>query len=281
MSRQPAAPHVGAVIVTWNSAATIDRCLASIPESVPVVVVDNGSSDDTRARVEASRATLLTPDRNLGFGQGCNLGATHLEGRDILLLNPDAALDTGAIETLAHALAVSPGLGMVGPLIRDTEGSVELSWGDDPTLLAEWRRKQAHQRPQRAPDAPCMVDWVTGGCCLIRRAAWDRVGGFDPGYFLYFEDLDLCRRIRQVGYQVGFEPRASADHARGSSSKQIGTLVETYYRASQLRYYRTHRGIVQRLGLKAYLALKYGLKAGRSPHYRQILAMALGGRPDA
>lgn len=267
---------LGIVVVTWNSATTVERCLISIPADIPVVVVDNGSSDDTRELVARTQAILLTPDHNLGFGRACNLGAAHLETRHVLLLNPDAALEPGSLEVMYEALKQDPLLGVVGPLIRDADGYLELSWGSDPTLLTEWQRKRAHQNPPAPPIQLQLVDWVTGGCCLVRRKTWDTVKGFDDGYFLYFEDLDLCRRVRGAGYRIGFEPAAVAFHARGSSSRQLGTLVERYYRASQLRYYRAHRSLLQQVGLKLYLLLKYARKAGDSPHYRQILRMVLG-----
>lgn len=268
---------VGAVIVTWNSASTIERCLAGLPEGLEIVVVDNGSSDDTRILVAHTRAVLLTPDRNLGFGKACNLGAARLGNKHILLLNPDAALSADGLHVLLDDMRRDARLGVVGPLIRDPEGRRELSWGEDPTLLIEWARKQAHVRSTEHSPSPSVVDWVTGGCCLIRREAWEAVGGFDERFFLYFEDLDLCRRIRQAGYYVRFDPRAEALHTRGVSSRQIGTLVERYYRSSQMLYYRLHRGALQQAGLRFYLFAKYALKAWRSSDYRHIVGAALWG----
>jgi GT2 family glycosyltransferase len=267
--------NVGVVVVTWNSASTIDQCLSSLPEGVAVVVVDNGSSDDTRERVARHGVTLLTPGCNLGFGTACNLGSDHLGTGDILLLNPDAAITAENLEVLQDALMEDPSLGVVGPLIRDADGEIELSWGADPSLKAEWMRKRAHSQPVGGATLAGSVDWVTGGCCLIRREAWEAVGGFDERYFLYFEDLDLCRRIRQAGFGVRIEPRATAMHARGVSSRQIGSLVERYYRASQIRYYRLYLPVIQQWGLRAYLVAKYGLRFWRSPYYRQIVSMAL------
>lgn len=267
-------PRPAIVIVTWNSRGTIEACLSSIPEGSPVVVVDNGSTDGTREWLAQSGVTLLTPDRNLGFGTACNLGAARFPDRDVLLLNPDAALAPGSLERLTAALAADPSLGAVGPAIRDASGELEHSWGTDPDLLTEWRRKRG-EAPV-LPVEPFRADWVTGGCCLLRRSAWDRVGGFDERYFLYFEDADLCRRIRRAGFQVQVVPDAAAVHGRGASSRQIGALVERYYRASQILYYRTHHGPLQRWGLSLYLAMKFGRKARQSPHYADIVRMALG-----
>lgn len=273
--------EIGVVIVTWHSASTIEACLRSIPSELSVVVVDNGSSDDTIAVASQVRpdAHLLPQGENLGFGTACNLGATVLGERDILLLNPDAALEPGTLEALRDKLVASPETGVVGPAIYDATFALELSWGSDPTLWSEWRRARAHAKGMAERPAGGPVDWVTGGCCLIRREAWVAIGGFDPRFFLYFEDLDLCRRARAAGYQIAYLPEASARHTRGVSARQLGGLTERYYRASQLSYYRKYASFSERLGLRGYLAFKYAAKAMRAPHrasvYLEIVRAAL------
>ncbi|HEY9897911.1 MAG TPA: glycosyltransferase family 2 protein [Pantanalinema sp.] len=264
--------EIGVVIVTWNSAKTIEACLNSIPAGEPVAVVDNASSDDTLDRVRAARADalVLAQDANLGFGAACNVGAAALGARDILLLNPDAELARNTIERLRAALASSPEVGVVGPAIHDAEGDIELSWGADPTLLWEWRRARAHAKGEVVAPEGGAVDWVTGGCCAIRRETWEAIGGFDAGFFLYFEDLDLCRRARGAGYQVVFLPEATARHVRGVSARQLGTRTERHYRTSQLYYYRKHASWAELLGLRAYLAIKYAAKALRTPRHASI-----------
>lgn len=275
---------IGVVIVTWNSAQTIEACLRSIPADVPVVVVDNASQDETLARAAEARpgVQLLSMRENLGFGTACNAGAKQLGGADILLLNPDAALEPGALERLSCALASDPTLGAVGPMIRDGAGGLELSWGEDPTLWAEWRRRREHARPPEAHSlARARVDWVTGACCLVRRSAWEAVGGFDERYFLYFEDLDLCRRLREQGHGILFEPSAVACHVRGVSATALGGETIRRYRASQLRYYRRYASWTSWLGLRAYLALKFAWSAVRRPRTAgtsvEVVRLALRG----
>lgn len=285
--------EVGVVVVTWNSAATLEACLRSIPEGVPVVVVDNHSSDATLEVAAQARpdARLIPMDRNLGFGTACNVGARHLGEADVLLLNPDAVLEPGTLEHLAERLAGEATLGAVGPLITDPADRLELSWGSDPTLLSEWRRRQEHVRPPaRETLRPSAVDWVTGACCLVRRTAWEAIGGFDEGYFLYFEDLDLCRRLRERGYGVRFEPGAIARHVRGASSSLPGSETLHRYRASQLRYYRSYAPWPSLLGLRLYLLLKFALQALLRPRQaaasREVIRLVLSGgarpsvRPD-
>ncbi|MNX50972.1 N-acetylglucosaminyl-diphospho-decaprenol L-rhamnosyltransferase [compost metagenome] len=274
---------VGVVIVTWHSASTIEACLRSIPAGMAVVVVDNGSRDETLDLVSKVRpdATLLPQGENLGFGAACNLGAKALGTRDILLLNPDAALESGTLEALSDHLCASPKVGVVGPAIYDAKDALELSWGSDPSLISEWRRARAHAKGVAEHPASGPVDWVTGGCCLIRREAWDAIGGFDTRFFLYFEDLDLCRRARKAGYHVAYVPETSARHIRGVSARQLGTRTERYYRASQLFYYGKYASRAEQLGLRCYLVLKYAIKAMRAPRhasdYLAILRASLQG----
>lgn len=111
------------------------------------------------------------------------------------------------------------------------------------------------------------MDWVTGGCCLIRRETWAAIGGFDTHFFLYFEDLDLCRRARTAGYEVLYLPKAIARHTRGVSAQQLGTRTERHYRTSQLYYYRKYAPWAERLGLRAYLTIKYAAKILRTPRH--------------
>lgn len=272
------------IVVSWNSAATIEACLRSVPPGLPVVLVDNASSDDTLDRARSARPDVhvIALDENLGFGRASNLGARQFEGRDVLLLNPDAALLPGAFDLLVETLAQEPTLGMVGPLITDEAGGLELSWGDDPTLMTEWRRQREHNHPPAlASLAPGRVDWVTGACCLIRRAAWDACGGFDEGYFLYFEDLDLCRRVRALDFGVLFDPRAEVRHLRGVSAAGLGVHKAERYRASQLRYYRRYAPPLTWLGLRLYLVLKFLASALWRPRhaavFARIVAMAVAG----
>lgn len=274
----------GVVVVTWNSAGTIAACLQSIPPDVPVVVVDNASSDETLAAVRAARpeAEVLSLTRNVGFGAACNLGAKHLKTGDVLLLNPDAALLSGTLERLAETLAREASLGVVGPLITDLAGNLELSWGEDPTLLTEWRRRREHARvPAIATLKASRVDWVTGACCLVRRSAWEAVEGFDERFFLYFEDLDLCRRIRKQGFGVLFEPGGAARHLRGASADVLGAQKVGRYRASQLMYYRRYASWAAWIGLRAYLVSKFAWWALRRPAdsavYGEVVRLALRG----
>lgn len=273
---------LSALVVTWNSADTILECLGSLPRGMDVIVVDNGSTDDTVARLKGCGlgVRIIEPGRNLGFGAACNLAASHAQGEHLLLLNPDATLEPEALAILLRTLEEQPEIGAIAPYIQALDASPELSWGEEPGILQEWRRQRAQNGIGAVPSPPALastVAWVSGACLLLRGDAWREVGGFDEGFFLYFEDLDLCKRIRSAGWSIVYEPRARAIHRRGHSSSQIAPQVEAWYRASQLRYYLKHAPRHEQFFLKAYLSLKYLLRAWREPEpARTILQMVWG-----
>lgn len=268
--------NVSIVIVTYNSEATIGSCLESIPRGVETIVVDSGSHDETAEAIARFPSVRFIQSENRGFGAGCNLGASQAHGDYLLLLNPDAALAENAIETMLQCLQSHPNAGMVGPKIFSADGLVELSWGEKPSLLSELKRKQEHRNPPRIPASCTKVDWVSGACLLLATETWQSLEGFDEGYFLYFEDVDLCWRLVKTKREVLFEPRAAIHHLRGHSSRQIALQTEIWYRQSQRRFYRKHSSWVQSLLLWCYLVLKYAPKAlFGSLQARAILANAL------
>ena len=246
------------VVVTWQSEVTITECLDSIPSGVPVVVVDNASHDATLERARAARPGVITVEmgRNAGFGLACNHGAKSLPGFDLLLLNPDASLGTGTLEGLMTYLTDHPQVGVVGPRILDATGRLEWSWGQDPTVWVEARRSARLRAGEPPVPHGGPVNWVTGGCCLVRREVWDTIGGFDPDYFLYFEDLDLCRRIRCHGYEVHLVPDLVAVHVRGHSADQASAAVRRHYRDSQKRYHDRYSSPIDRWFMRGYTMFK-------------------------
>ncbi|MEB3203429.1 MAG: glycosyltransferase, partial [Candidatus Sericytochromatia bacterium] len=134
----------GVVIVTWHAGAMLHEALGALPQGVPVVVVDNAGEVGLAERIEAVRpdVRLLVPGRNLGFGQACNLGAAALGEVDVLLLNPDASVDGGALALLCAALDADPGLAAVGPAVRGQDGMWERTWGEDPGFRTEWAERR-------------------------------------------------------------------------------------------------------------------------------------------
>jgi N-acetylglucosaminyl-diphospho-decaprenol L-rhamnosyltransferase len=167
---------------------------------------------------------------NLGYGRAANLGARACQGRHLLVCNPDLVLQAGAVSTLMAYLDADAGLGIVGPLLLNSDGTVYPSARAFPSLVDAvghgalgfvWPGNPFSRRYQLLDwdhAGARRVDWVSGACMMIRREAWDALGGFDPAYFMYMEDVDLCWRAARVGWRVAYEPAARALHLRGVSA---------------------------------------------------------------
>jgi N-acetylglucosaminyl-diphospho-decaprenol L-rhamnosyltransferase len=228
---------VAAVVVNYNAGGHLATCLASLAgEGVgAVVVVDNGSSDNSAAVAARAGVPWVEAGENLGYGGAANLGASAVDAathRYLLICNPDLDVRPGAVEALVGRLQASPGLGAVGPKMLNPDGTLYPSARTFPDLvdamghgvLGQIFPDNAFTRRYRLLDwdhaEPAVVDWVSGACFLIRREAWDTIGGFDPSYFMYMEDVDLCWRLREHGWRAGYEPAATVVHVQGVSAGQ-------------------------------------------------------------
>jgi hypothetical protein len=268
-------PAVSAIVVSYNTGPELLRCLASLAEHVrlplEVVVVDNASSDGSPDLVRAAYPTarVIESGSNRGFSAANNAGLGASTGPNVLVLNPDAEVTSGAVETLSGILDARPSVGIVGPLTRNPDGSVQVSFGPDLTPLAEWRqgrlvRGVRERRPEALREAAARVatehspDWVSGSCFLARRKALEAVGGFDEGFFLFEEDADLCLRLRRAGWGVLFTPAAEVRHALGRSMAQAPERTRIEYDRSHVRYYRKHNGPLLTACLRAWIALAGG-----------------------
>jgi GT2 family glycosyltransferase len=242
-------------VVTHRSATTIAatlRCLAT-PAVDEVVVVDNDSPDDTVAVIEANLppGARLVRQANVGFGAGNNAGAAALTGRAeaVLFLNPDATIAPTDLATLATYLHEHPTVALVAPSLR--QGGVPIgSAGREATVLTEVARalpgplKRVLPRRPLAADATTTgpVAYVEGACMLFRREALDAVGGFDEGFFLFFEELDVARRLRASGWEVHVVTEAVAEHAVATSRRATPMAGEQHFAASTYRYLAKSRG---------------------------------------
>ena len=250
---------VDAVVVSYDSASTIEACLRALlrqPEVTTVQVVDNGSRDDTTARVIAiaakdARVHLIEQPDNPGFAAGCNAGARAGRASWLLFVNPDVELPDGALaRLLEHAARVTAstndthavrGIGALGADLRDADGA------RDPAarrrdlslsrmLFAAGRRGALDVRVN---DALLVqpVDACSGALMLVPRAALDAVGGWDARYRLHVEDLDFCRRLREAGFSVAVANDVPVLHHRGVSSRARPLFVEWHKHRGLWRYW--------------------------------------------
>ena len=235
-------------------------------------MVDNASRDGSAATVRERfpSVRLIANPENVGFARACNQGARACAAPYLLFLNPDATLAPGSLSTLAAILEARPRVGVVGPRTRSANGDIQVSTGPDLSLVSEVRQRRlvrgvARRDPAVLVEAEGLhavereADWVSGACLMIRRQAFDAVAGFDERFFLYEEDADLCRRVRQAGWQVLFSPTAEARHALGRSMARTPERARLEYQRSHLLYYRKHCGPAQRAALQLWLAARAAL----------------------
>jgi GT2 family glycosyltransferase len=244
------------VIVSYNARGDLDRCLASLASAPPaatheIIVVDNASTDGSVDAARARGARVLEAGANVGFARANNLGIRASGGANVLLLNSDTVVGAGAVDRLLSVLNGRPDVTVVGPRLVDSEGRAELSFGRMIGPLAEWRQKrlvsgQARRDPAVSATVEAMtrreqiVDWVSGACLLVRRAAADRAGLFDERFFLYTEDVDFCAAIRRNGGRVLFFPAAEIVHLRGRSGAAAPGFTQQAYVRSRLAFYDKH-----------------------------------------
>src|SRR4051794_8953515 len=234
--------EVTIVIVSWNTRELLDACLRSMHDAVErgladVWVVDNGSTDGSAEMVRERHpwATVHVPERNLGYGPGVNAGARATTTPWVLPSNADIELEPGALDRLLAAGRAHPEAGVLGPRLILPHGSTQPAIHRDPgarasllvalaapLLGARGRRRLGVQVPFRL-DEEVDVEWLTGAFLLVRRAAWDTIGGFDESVWMYAEDLDLCWRARPTGWAIRYVPPARGrPPPRGAPGPALG-----------------------------------------------------------
>lgn len=207
---------VTVVTVAYNSADVLAGMADSLPSGVPMVIVNNGPEDGVIALAAEKGAKLLQPGRNLGFGMACNLGAAVAETDFVFFVNPDVRLEPDTLPLLLAATVAHPEASAYGPVLMSDAG--------EPTF----KRRSVLDRSQvakRSPGStPLAVPCLSGAALLVRKSAFDRVGGFDPEIFLYYEDDDLSFRLRDKVGPLLLVPRARVRHFSGKSSPPSATL---------------------------------------------------------
>ena len=205
------ASDVTVVIVSYNSAVVLAEAIASVPDGVPVVVVDNDSADASVDVARKAGGAIVKAGGNLGFGTGCNLGARAATTSFVLFLNPDARLLPETLPALLAEAKTHRDAVAFGPAILDDSGAPEVPRAR--TLLDDGPATM-----DAVPDTSCTVGFLSGACLLVRREAFEAIGGFDEAIFLYLEDDDLCLRLRNAGGTLRYVPEARVVHYQGTSS---------------------------------------------------------------
>src|SRR3954449_3038888 len=246
-------PDVTVVVVTYNSLPWLEQCLDSVAGH-DLVIVDHGSTDDTLGVVRAKRPDArVIEQENKGMGGGNNAGMRVAPGRYFFLLNSDAWVVGDGLDRLVAYADAHPAAAVVGPRLRNTDGTLQRSVRAEPTLwgLATeylFIRKLAPRtrllnplyRGDFAHDRVEEVDWLFGAALLVRREAADAVGLFDEDFFMFSEEVDWLTRFRRAGWQVLFYPDAEVVHVGGASH---GGRMYVENLRGHLRWFAKHRGL--------------------------------------
>jgi N-acetylglucosaminyl-diphospho-decaprenol L-rhamnosyltransferase len=236
------------VVVSFEAREHLARCLASLTHDVDVVVVDNASLDGSAALVRERfpAARLLALDRNIGFGAACNLGAGESTSEFLLFLNPDTIVRRGAIKQLLACIEQGQDIALVAPTLLNADGSIQLSVLTYPGIFASGRPAVtafpvADTRPTRR-FGDLVDEYPVGAALLVRRRAFVEIGGFDPRFFHFYEELDLCKRLTEAGWRIRLCPQAEIEHVGGGSSSSRWSSAYVHQLRGHLRYVGKHRG---------------------------------------
>jgi GT2 family glycosyltransferase len=298
-------PGIVAVVVTFDSAAVIERCLDSLRDAAPrrgieVRVVDNASADDSAARAAArlGEGHVVRRTVNGGFAAGVNEVLAGFEGDWLAVINPDLVVPRGALDALADALEADPSAGLAGPLVLDPSGRPEATTGWFPTLARErahaWYLDHLLGREGRRRHLPAgggPVEWLSGCAWLLRGDAIRATGPLDEEYFLYFEDVDYCRRLRESGWRSVAVTGVVVEHAGGQGSSHSAELAADLAGEPILHYFRKFESGTPLAQVLAALRAGWGIRRvyhslrallgdprGRERAHRYELALAGRGR---
>nr|WP_211289015.1 glycosyltransferase family 2 protein [Actinophytocola xinjiangensis] len=272
--------ELAVVIVTYSPGETLDRCLDTLATAttrpVRVVLADNGSTDGAPERALARpNVELLSTGGNLGYGTAANRGVATLPADYgwVVVANPDLEWGDGSLDTMIEAAGRWPRGGVFGPLIREPSGAVYPSARSVPSLgrgvghavLGKvWRTNPwtTAYKQSSTEVVERVAGWLSGSCLLIRREAFDSVDGFDPRYFMYFEDVDFGDRMGRAGWQNVYVPSAEVMHVQGHAASRAAEAMTRAHHESAYRFVADrHQGV---LWAPVRLTVKAGLKARSS-----------------
>jgi len=289
--------NVSVVMVVYRTGEALTESIRRVlddPDVDEFVLIDNGSSPGEALLIDAaaadSRVTVLRGQGNVGFARAVNMGVGIARGEVIVVLNPDAFLEKGCVRALTRTLAARPGPALVGARVLNLDGSEQrgarrgevtpvtslLSLTGLAKKVPALHGFEVHHEDDPAPPKGVAVPTISGACFAIRKADFIALGGFDIGYFLHVEDVDLCWRLREAGGEVLFEPRARVVHL-GSTSKASPLKVEFWKGVGLARYFRKRANNLARRILAVILTPLIILVSVARPLLRGQMFKARGG----
>jgi GT2 family glycosyltransferase len=260
---------VSAIVVSFNTRAMTLDCLKALESTLEgvhseIIVVDNASTDDSVKAIRENfpRVRLIARETNGGFGAANNEGMRVAKGRFFLLLNSDAFPERMAVPALLAFMTDNPRAGAVGPRLSNADGSLQISCHPFPSPLFAWLENLWLTRgyARWAHDCVRRVDFVIGACLLVRRETYEQVGGFDETFFMYSEEADWQRRMRDAGWERVFVPAARVTHLGGASGAAEEARIRRHFFESLDHYERKHHGLAGLIAFRAAMAAGCALR---------------------
>ncbi|MBU3935548.1 glycosyltransferase family 2 protein [Patescibacteria group bacterium] len=218
------------IIPTWNTAKITLKCVQTIKKHLSdlksqIIVVDNASTDNTEKLLNIKGVDFIKNPQNYGFSKACNIGAKKAVGDYLLFLNSDMELIDNSLENMFKYFRENPQIGLIGPQFLDPDHGIQASVFPPQTILNAikefWLGKPTYSKYTPKIKTAIPVWAVSGGAVLVKNNLFKKIGGWDEKYFMYFEDLDLCRKIHQLDKQVVYYPQAKLIHRHGASGKKL------------------------------------------------------------
>jgi GT2 family glycosyltransferase/glycosyltransferase involved in cell wall biosynthesis len=278
----PPVPDLSIIILNWNVSELLEACLRALPaalgdwsERAEVIVVDNASADNSTAMVRRKfpPVKVIELKQNLGFSAGNNTGIGASQGKYLFLLNPDTVPHPNSIARLADHMEAHAEVGLVGPRLLNPDGTLQPSRRRFPTLataliestpLQKWlpNAPPLHRfyMLDRSDNETQVVGWVSGAALMCKREALMQAGLLDPGYFMFSEEVDLCRRMSNAGWRIVYLPEAEITHYGGQSTGQDVPARHIRFNTSKARYFRLHKGQMAGNAVRLYLLCMYGVQ---------------------
>lgn len=265
--------RIAVAIVNYNTIGELRDCLATARAAgaTEMVLKDNGSTDGSVEMVEREfpEVRVLDSRDNPGYGAASNQAIAACRAPYVLLLNSDILLAPNSLDVLVEHLDAHPGAAIVGPRLQNTDGTLQRSAHafPRPVTLRPVVRHIPGLRDRSIltwpHDRPRVVQWVKGAALAIRRTAFDAVSGFDPAFFMYFEETDLCYRLHEAGWEIHFTPATTIVHKGGASTEQVRAEMAVQFYASMRQFYQCHYPAAELRRLDAVLRLQSRLALAR------------------
>lgn len=260
------------IIVNYRQKGFLAKCISSLcrhlPQNAFEVIVVNNSKEESLSEISAAHPGVrIIENENTGFSTANNIGAKYAKGEFLLFLNADTELLSDFTAGLYSGLT-DLNFGAVGLKLQFPDGSFQNSFGLFPTILNEYKNRKTElafknndlafiSAREKAHQKLTPVDWVTGAALVVKKNIFESIGGFDERFFMYYEDIDLCQRLKNAGYENFYFPYSEILHHKGENTRsEINNELRKIQQTSQRLYYKLHKHFIQNIGIKFYQLFK-------------------------